>query len=64
MMDHIFTHSKNITSYIFQRNHTNQDTDGGLQMMTLGRCMIVQRPARLVLYLVHGLTKARDQAKM
>ena len=60
----IVTHSNNIAFYIFQRSHTNQDTDGDPQMMTLGRCMIVQLQIRQALCLVLGLMKARDQAKM
>ena len=60
----IFTRGKNIAFYIFQLSHTNQVTDGDLQMMTLGRCMIVQRQIRPVLCLVHGSTKARDPAQM
>ena len=59
-----FAHNIYITPYIFQRNHTNQVTDGDLQMMTLGRCMIVQPQIRQVRCLVHGLMKDRDQAKM
>ena len=58
------TRGKNIAFYIFQLSHTNQVTDGDLQMMTLGRCMIVQRQIRPVLCLVHGSTKARDPAQM
>ena len=64
MKNLIFIDSKKITPYMFQRNHINQDTDGDLQMMILGRCMIVQPQIRQVLCLVHGSTKARDQAKM
>ena len=64
MKNDIFTRGKNIAFYIFQLSHTNQVTDGDLQMMTLGRCMIVQRQIRPVLCLVHGSTKARDPAQM
>ena len=64
MKNDIFTRGKNIAFYIFQLSHTNQVTDGDLQMMILGRCMIVQRQIRPVLCLVHGSTKARDPAQM
>ena len=64
MNNDIFTRGKNIAFYIFQLSHTNQVTDGDLQMMILGRCMIVRRQIRQVPCLVHGLMKVRDPAQM